>query len=101
MTILRPGHEAAPHGQHLLLAATQRPGQLARPLLESREELEDLIPSSPSALSTSGLGYAPISRFSRMDMSVKSLRLSGMCESPRSTMSLESSVSIALASKVS
>ena len=37
----RPGHEGAPDGQHLLLAAGQRARQLLLALEQAREQLED------------------------------------------------------------
>jgi ADP-ribose pyrophosphatase len=40
---LRPRHHGASHRQHLLLAARQRAGGLAAPLLEAREEIEHAL----------------------------------------------------------
>src|SRR5262249_62247886 len=38
-----PGHEPAPDGEHLLLAARERPAALLPPLAQPREELVDVL----------------------------------------------------------
>ena len=75
-------HQAAAHGEHLLLAAAHRSGELLAALRQHGENRENQVerarPRSALALGT----YAPISRFSFTVISGKTCRPSGTWAMP-------------------
>jgi hypothetical protein len=78
---LRTGHERPRDGEHLLLAARQRPAELLGALAQDGEALEHAL-EVLGVRAARPRTKAPISRFSRTVISGKIRRPSGQCAMP-------------------